>query len=161
MILGHRIRLEPTYEQIAYFSRACGVARFAYNWALAEWRRQYHSGGKPSELALRKQLNAIKGEQFPWMRQVTKNAPQQAIKNLGRAHVNFFEDLAKYRRGEIPWKRVRAPRFKMKGRHDAFRADNGPDKRHPHAVKTAGKRVRLPVIGWVAMREECALPGAS
>jgi putative transposase len=25
---------------------------------------------------LRKELNAIKAEQFPWMRDVTKNAPQ-------------------------------------------------------------------------------------
>jgi len=27
------------------------------------------------------------------MNEVTKNAPQQAIKNLGRAYANFFEDL--------------------------------------------------------------------
>jgi transposase len=47
---------------------------------------------------LRRQLNALKDEQFPWMREVTKNAPQQGIKNLGRAYGNFFEDLAKHRR---------------------------------------------------------------
>jgi transposase len=40
---------------------------------------------------LRKELNAIKAEQFPWMRDVTKNAPQQAIKNLGKSYTNFFE----------------------------------------------------------------------
>ena len=28
-----------------YFARASGTARFAYNWALAEWRRQYKAGG--------------------------------------------------------------------------------------------------------------------
>ena len=159
VILAHRIRLDPTTAQEAHFARACGVARFAYNWGLAEWRRQYHCGEKTSEAVLRKQLNAIKNEQFPWMREVTKNAPQQAIRNLGRAYTNFFEDLAKYRRGEIPWKRVRAPRFKKKGHHDAFRADNGPDKLHPHAVNTAGKRVQLPRIGWVAMREEVRFAG--
>ena len=37
------------------------------------------TGIKPSDPALRKPLNAIKGEQFPWMREVTKNAPQMAI----------------------------------------------------------------------------------
>ena len=159
VILAHRIRLAPTTAQEAHFARACGVARFAYNWALAEWRCQYASGEKPSQADLRKRLNALKREYFPWMREVTKNAPQQAIKNLGRAYTNFFEDLAKYRRGEISWKRVRAPRFKKKGRHDAFRADNGPEKRHPHAVTTAGKRVKLPLIGWVAMREEVRFAG--
>ncbi len=106
MILAHRIRLVPTSEQEAHFRRACGVARFAYNWALAEWQRQYRSGEKPSEMALRKRLNARKNTDFPWMRDVTKNAPQQAIKNLGRAYANFFEDLKKYRRKELPWKRV-------------------------------------------------------
>jgi len=115
MRLAHRVRLDPTPAQQEYFRRACGVARFAYNWALAEWQRQYAAGEKPSEAALRKQLNALKDERLPWMREVTKNAPQQAVKNLGRAYANFFEDLAKHRRGELPWKRVRVPTFKKKG----------------------------------------------
>ena len=159
MILAHRIRLVPTPEQDSYFRRACGIARFAYNWALAQWKQQYEAGEKPSEAALRKSLNALKDEQFPWMREVTKNAPQQAIKNLGRAYANFFEDLAKYRRGEMPWKRVRAPKFKKKGNNDRFRADNGPDKKHPDAVCVDGKRVRLPIVGWVRMREEVRFAG--
>ena len=159
MILGHRVRLVPTTAQEQLFRQSCGVARFAYNWALAEWQRQFAAGEKPSEIALRKALNAVKGEQFPWMSDVTKNAPQQAIKNLGTAYANFFGDLKKYRRKGIPWKRVRVPKFKKKGRHDSFRADNGPDKTHPDAVQTAGKLLRLPVIGWVRMREEVRFPG--
>ncbi len=159
MNIGHRVRLVPTSEQEIAFRRACGVARFAYNWALSEWKRQHEAGEKPTEIALRKALNAIKGEQFPWMTEVTKNAPQQAIKNLGKAYANFFADLKKYRRGDIDWKRVRVPRFKKKGRHDGFRADNGPDKNHPDAVQVCGKMVRLPVIGWVKMREEVRFAG--
>jgi putative transposase len=159
MILAHRIRLVPTPDQESYFACACGVARFAYNWALAEWQRQYAAGEKPSEAALRRQLNALKHEQFPWMREVTKNAAQQGIKNLGRAYANFFDDLKKYHRNELPWKRVRVPTFKKKGRHDGFRADNGPDKYHPDAVRTNGKRVNLPIIGWVAMREDVRFAG--
>ena len=160
MNLSHRIRLDPTPVQAAYFSRACGVARFAYNWALAEWRQQYAAGEHPSEVALRKRLNAIKHSDFPWMREVTKNAPQQAIKNLGRAYSNFFDDLKKYRRGNIPWKRVRVPKFKKKGKtHDAFRADNGPTTARQDALNVDGKRVRLPIIGWVAMREEVRFAG--
>jgi putative transposase len=71
MILAHRIRLVPTLEQEVYFRRACGVARFAYNWALAEWKRQYDAGTRLSEVALRKALKAIKYDQFPWMREVS------------------------------------------------------------------------------------------
>jgi putative transposase len=44
----HKIALDPTTEQEAYFWRACGVARFTYNWGLAEWQRQYAEGQKPS-----------------------------------------------------------------------------------------------------------------
>jgi putative transposase len=159
VILAHRIRLEPTSAQKTHFVRACGVARFAYNWGLAEWRRQHQSGNKASAFALSRQLNSLKDDCFPWMREVTKNAPQQALKNVGRAYTNFFHDVAKYRRREIPWKRVRVPRFKKKGRQDAFRADNGTDKSHPNAIKTEGKRVKLPLIGWVAMREEVRFAG--
>jgi putative transposase len=50
MILSHRIALDPTYAQQAYFRRACGVSRFAYNWALAEWKRAYDAGEKPTKL---------------------------------------------------------------------------------------------------------------
>lgn len=37
MILGHTIELAPNNKRATYFNKACGVARFAYNWVLAEW----------------------------------------------------------------------------------------------------------------------------
>jgi putative transposase len=51
------------------------------------------------------------------------------------------------------------PKFKKKGQHDSFRADNGTDKNHPHAVEVKGKRIKLPVIGWVKMREALRFDG--
>jgi putative transposase len=41
---------------------------------LGEWRRQYQAGEKPSEVSLRRQLNALKREQYRWMFDVTKCA---------------------------------------------------------------------------------------
>jgi hypothetical protein len=35
---------------------------------------------------------------------------------------------------------------------DRLRAGNGAAKNHPNAVKVHGKRVKLPMIGWVRMR---------
>ncbi len=64
MLLVHKVRLNPNNKQRGYFERASGTARFAYNWALAEWQRQYEAGEKPAEAALRKQLNSIKREQY-------------------------------------------------------------------------------------------------
>lgn len=84
MIRAHRIRLAPNNVQATCLSRAAGVARFAYNWALDQWQQQYAAAKidpalpKPNETALRRQLNAIKHSDFPWMLEVTKNAPQMA-----------------------------------------------------------------------------------
>ena len=78
MLLAHKIALDPNVAQRIYFARAAGIARFAYNWALDEWKRQYKVGGKPSEVSLRRQLNRIKRAEFPWMFDVTKCAVQEA-----------------------------------------------------------------------------------
>jgi len=153
MIIAHKIALDPNDRQATDFARACGTARFCDNWALAEWQRQYAarkddpSLPAPSEAALRRLLNRLKAEPFPWMTEVTKNVPQQAIKNLGAAFKRFFAGQGKY------------PRFKKKGVHDSFRADPGPDKNHPHAVAVSGKHVKLPVIGWVRMKEPLRFSG--
>ena len=140
MILAHKIALDPNNAQATYFARACGVARFAYNWALAEWKRQYeawkadNSLPKPSQAALRRQLNAVKREQFPWMLEVTKNAPQMAIIQLGQAFQNFFAGRARY------------PAFRKKGVHDRFTLTNDQ-------FDIDGSRIRIPNLGWVRMRE--------
>jgi putative transposase len=59
MIIAHKIALDPNESQEGYFARACGTARFAYDWALAEWKRQYLAGEKPSETSLRRYLNSM------------------------------------------------------------------------------------------------------
>ena len=53
MLLAHKIALDPNRAQRVYFVRAAGVARFAYNWALAEWQQQYKAGEKPNDVASR------------------------------------------------------------------------------------------------------------
>ncbi|WP_313741729.1 RNA-guided endonuclease TnpB family protein [Pseudomonas sp.] len=146
MILAHCIRLDPNKVQTTYLARAAGTARFAYNWALAEWGRQFQACTlnpalpKPNEAALRRQLNAIKRTQFPWMLEVTKNAPQMAIMQLGRAFQNFFE------------KRARYPRFRRKGANDRFTLTNDQ-------FQVDGKRIRIPKLGWLRMRESLRYTG--
>lgn len=155
MIRAHKIKLTPNKAQIEYFTQACGVARHAYNWALAEWKRQYDEGLKPSEISLRKQYNAIKPVDFPWALDVTKCAPQQAIKNLGAAYNNAFRRAKKGKKGS----KIGFPKFKKKGLHDSFRADNGPQSKGLDAVPHEGKEIKLPKIGWVKMREPVRFKG--
>jgi len=55
VIFAHKIALDLTTDQERYCRQAAGTARLTYNWALAEWQRQYRNGAKPSAGALKKQ----------------------------------------------------------------------------------------------------------
>ncbi|MGB9187100.1 MAG: transposase [Methylovirgula sp.] len=142
MLIAHKIALDPNNAQRTYFARASGVARFAYNWALAEWKAQYQAGGKPTDASLRRQFNAIKREQFPWVYDVTKAAVQEAIIDLGTAFQAFFA------------KRGRYPRFKRKDGPASFCAAN-----EAGTFRAEGKKIKIPVIGWVRMREAVRFDG--
>jgi putative transposase len=148
MILAHKIEMHCNNKQRTYFAKACGTARFAYNWALAQWSQQYEAHKadttrpKPNQGALRKQLNAIKREQFPWMLEVTKNAPQMAIIQLGEAFKRFFNGQAKY------------PRFKKKGINDSFTLTNDQFK-----LDDSLSRIKIPSLGWVYLREPLRFQG--
>ncbi len=146
MLTAHRIQLDLNNVQRTYLARAAGVARFAYNWALTAWRRQYLAWKadpalpRPSEASLRRQLNAVKREKYPWMLDVTKCAPQMAIMQLGRAFENFFAGRARY------------PTYRRKGADDRVTISN--DK-----FQVEGRRLRVPKLGWVHMREALRFSG--
>ncbi len=40
---AHEIKLHPTKKQQIFFAKSCGVARFAYNWALDNWNKKYEA----------------------------------------------------------------------------------------------------------------------
>ncbi|MFL5695176.1 MAG: RNA-guided endonuclease InsQ/TnpB family protein [Ktedonobacteraceae bacterium] len=146
MIKAHRIRLHPTQEQANYFARAAGTARFTFNWARAEWQRQYEAGEKPSALALKKQFNAIRREQFPWSYEVTKCAVEGAFMDLAAAFKHFFE-------GRKVGHKVGYPKFKSKKRsRQSFYLAN--DK------FTVGDHwVAVPKLGRVNMAENLRFSG--
>jgi putative transposase len=138
--LSHKICLDPTYKQEQYFKQACGIARFTWNWALEEWKRQYENGLKPTAFALKKQFNAIKPVDFPWMYNVTKYASQQPFIHIQTAFNRFFSGLGGY------------PKFKKKGHHDSFYIAN-------NHIKLDGKKLKLPKLGWIRMREALRFEG--
>ena len=90
MIRSHVIRLHTTPEQEVYMRRACGVARHAYNWALARWKEARAEGQRVTMKGLKAEYNRIKGEQFPWCYETTKCAPEQAFADLGQAFANYW-----------------------------------------------------------------------
>ena len=147
MILGHVIALDPTDEQAIHFRRACGTARYAYNWALAEWDRMRAAGEKPSALKLKIAWNAYRVS-IPWSYDVTKCAGNQAILDLRRAFANFFRDVKKPK----AQRKFRYPTFKKKAINESFALWNDQ-------FGLDGERVRIPKLGWVKTREALRFEG--
>jgi putative transposase len=138
--LTHKIRLDPTCKQHVYFRKACGIARFAWNWALAKWEEKYKNGEKVNALTLKKEFNALKAKEFSWVYEVTKYACQQPFIHLQKSFQAFFS------------KRTKHPKYKKKGIHDSFYI--GGDQ-----LKIIGKRVKIPNLGWVRLKESLRFEG--
>jgi putative transposase len=151
-IRGHVIRLNPTVKQSIALARAAGVARFTYNWALAQWNSQFLANQKPSAAKLKKQFNQIKGIEFPWIYESPKDANQQPFTDLNVAFKNFFRSC----KGERKGKKSGYPKFKKRGIHDSFYVSN--DK---FSFRKRNKRgvVRLPKIGDVKTFEHLRFQG--
>lgn len=146
-IRSHKICLRPTPKQARAFTQAVGNARFAYNWALAQWQAEYEAGGKPNEGALRRELNAVKREKFAFLTLSPKAVVQQAVKNLGAAYDRFF----KAQKGGA---KSGYPRFKKRGARDSARLDNGPGTFEVH-----DSHVKLPRYGRVKTHEALRFKG--
>ncbi|MEB3282163.1 MAG: RNA-guided endonuclease TnpB family protein, partial [Lyngbya sp.] len=82
-----------------------------------------------SAIDLHKWLVAFVKPICPWYYEVSKCAPQQALRNLRKA----FDDFKKLKKG--------FPKFKKKGRNDSFYLEG--------SIKFESNRIKLPKIGWV------------
>jgi putative transposase len=111
--MGVRVRLEPTAAQQQALICHAGVARWAYNWGL-EIRRQAYEHGRQQEnaISLHKLLNTLKPSAYPWLYEVSKCAPQEALRDLDRAYENWWRRLKASKRGRA----AGAPRFKSRVR---------------------------------------------
>ena len=138
----YRFRLEPTAEQVETLYRSAGARRFIYNWALARRKQYYreHKRGIP-KAQLSAELTALKHQvETRWLLEVDSQALQQALRDLDRAYVNFFEHRAHY------------PKFKSKKQGDfAFRI--------PQRVRLEHSAVYLPKAGWVKVRQHREVVG--
>lgn len=152
---AYRYELDPNAQQRILLAKHAGAARFAYNWGLARWKEIYEKEGRStSAIKLHRELNRLKKTAFPWMYEVSKWAPQEALRDLEKAFKNFFRGLKTGRKAGYP-----KPRRKKDGR-DSFRLDNssgtirllvdGADRRHPEKAR----HIVLPRIGAVRLKEK-------
>ena len=145
-----------TPEQLDYLRGCAGAARFAYNWGLERWQKEYQavkdgvSSIKPNGGALRKTFNAEKKialpgnyamlppeekrQYFSWMSKYSKCVPQQALRNLDKAFTAFFEKKRDY------------PVFKSRARHSSFYIENSQVGFTTKTYLYKGKEVTRPAL---------------
>ena len=155
MIKSHRICLRPTAEQESLFLQHVGYARFAYNWAVGEFKAGLDVGEWLSEKTLRPRWNKVKRLIAPWASALSQNPAKYAIIDFGQASDAWGAWRKAVKAGKKSGRRCGFPRFKRRKHEQGFRADNGPD-----TVRVDGKSVILPKIGRVEM-VECLRFGGS
>ena len=155
---SHLIRLHPTPEQQTYFRKACGVARHAYNWALARWKEGRAEGQRVKIKDLKAEYNRVKSEQFPWCYEVTKCAPEQAFADLGQAFSNYWRmkeegTQPKLKHSRKDGEEAGFPHFKSKKRDRlSFYLNNDKFRVEDHWI-------HIPKLGKVNMTEELRWSG--
>ncbi|ACK69788.1 transposase, IS607 family [Gloeothece citriformis PCC 7424] len=141
MLLGFRTELKLNNKQRTLLLKHAGVARHAYNWGLGLTKQiLLHNRNNPTEkikfptaIDLHKWLVALVKPNNPWYYEVSKCAPQYALRALRDAWGRCFNKVAD------------APRFKKKGKKDKFTLDG--------SIKVEHFRVKVPVIGWLKTYE--------
>lgn len=150
-----KIRLELTNKQVSLARRHAGVARHAYNWGVAICQQAFENKEKiPSAIDLHKRLVAEVKPAHQWYYEVSKCAPQQALRNLESAYQHFhrIQKPAKYSRRKIIRRAGKPvtvleglPQVKKKGIRDGFYLEG--------SIRPNGKRVKLPHFGWISCSE--------
>ncbi len=138
--IAYKTQLKPNKKQIILFKKACGTARFAYNWGLSQRIQQYKNTGKSDNFySQKKQFNQAKKIDFTWTYEVSKCVPQEALRNLDTAYNKFFEKKAGF------------PKFKS--RHNSSQSFTLYG-----AIHVAKNTIQLPRIGKVKLWEKNYLP---
>lgn len=137
----YRTELDPSASQRSQLARHTGVARWAYNWGLEQSRTAIAAGrSRPTAIDLHRRLNKLKHDTYPWLYDVSKCAPQEALRDLDRA---FLKAAREPGRG--------LPRFKRRREGlGSFRL-NDP-------VRIEASHIRLPRVGRVRLKEKNYLP---
>lgn len=132
-------------------SRQAGAARWTYNWGLSRWREQFKAGGKPSWMALHKELTAVKRQpETAWLGEVSAYCVREAMADLGNAYKHFFRRLREGLRG----KAAGEPNFRRRNRPSG----KGFRIAQPIAIDVRTDAVKLAGIGWVKLAEHDYIP---
>jgi putative transposase len=115
-VRGYKTEVDLNNKQRTACLKHAGCARFAYNWGLARSQEVYRATGRrPTAIDLHKDLNKLKQTDYPWMYEVSKCAPQEALRDLERAYKNFYRRATLKKQGKLKGK-VGFPTFKKRSK---------------------------------------------
>lgn len=148
---AYKTELDLNNQQITACKQHAGAARFAYNWGLQVKQARYRATGKsPYAMELHRELNALKKSDLPWMYEVSKCAPQEALRNLDSAFAHFFRRWKLKQEGK--WKgKLGYPKLKSKKKGlGSFRLTG--------SIVIFPKAIQLPRLGRLRLKEKNYLP---
>ncbi len=98
MLKTIRVMLIPNNYQRTRLFQFAGSARYAYNWALEQEKRNYAEAGKfLSDYELRRCFTEYKNEpDNRWLYTISNNVCKQAVKDAVIAYGKFFNGLAEH-----------------------------------------------------------------
>jgi putative transposase len=141
LLLGFKTELKINKLQRVLLAKHAGVARHAWNWGhklcldILENNKNYPKGKIkfPTGIDLHKWLVALVKSRFEWYYEVSKCAPQYSLRHLAGAWQDCFN------------KKKKRPKFKKKGRNDAFTLDG--------SIRLEHFQIQVPKIGWIKTYE--------
>jgi putative transposase len=148
---AYKTELDLNNVQKTACAQHAGAARYAYNWGQARKIEAYQAWEKtPTAIDLHRELNARKATELPWMYEVSKCAPQEALRNLDRAFDNFFRRVQLKK--EDQWHGLLGfPHYKSKKRGlGSFRLTG--------AIHVFAEAIQLPRPGLLRLKERGYLP---
>lgn len=161
-----KVRLELNNKQTTLAFKHAGTARHAWNWGVDICKKASENKEKlPSAIDLHKKLVAEVKPENLWYYEVSKCAPQEALRDLkDSAWSRFFRELkngtiekkknsyiSKQKRKNQPinYKKLNdigKPKFKKKGESDSFYLEG-------IKIVIKGNKIKLPVFGLVKLSE--------
>lgn len=148
---AYRTELDPTKAQIDQFHTCCEVRRVVYNWAIRRKEESRmlnelpnpHKVPHPNFMALGRELTKLRSGRYGWMTAGPRTVETYALRDADEAFKRFFKNC---REGISP---PGYPRFKSRRNpHRSFSLND---------IRVEETRVRLPILGWVRLKETAYL----
>ena len=148
MLRAFKTEVELTEQQKQIFAKTVGVMRFVKNLYIERNQEEYAAGhGFVTAYGFSAWLNngyLAENPDKQWIKEVYQKAVKQSIINTEAAFKRFFKGMAGY------------PKFARKSRQDIKFYFVRNSKSQP--IKASRVSIRIPVMGWVFIKEKGYVP---